>query len=213
MCAGLWHVLAMKVRRFVFLFLVLFGRSLAAESAFPAGEPAEPSRYRIFSRDLVRLAVQGEPDITVDRRIDGLGEVYVPLLGHVKIAGLTLAEAQVAIAKRYIDEEIFIKPEVVVTVIEYSPKEIMVLGQVGRQGKLSLPPEAVSMSIVEAITSAGGFTRIGKGDAVRVTRKDEKGVEQSVTVNVEKMIEGSAASNGAFMLQPGDVVFVPERIF
>lgn len=203
----------MTLRRLISFFLVLSGPLIAAEGSFPGAEPAEPARYRIFSRDLVRLAVQGEPDLTVDRRIDGLGEVYVPLLGHVKIAGLTLAEAQVAIAKRYIDEEIFIKPEVIVTVVEYSPKEIMVLGQVGRQGKLSLPPEAVGMSIVEAITSAGGFTRIGKGDAVRVTRKDEKGNEQSVTVNVEKMIEGSAAANGAFMLQPGDVVFVPERIF
>jgi protein involved in polysaccharide export with SLBB domain len=89
---------------------------------------------------------------------------------------------------------------------------VMVLGQVGKQGKQVLPPEAVTLTIVEAITSAGGFTRIAKGDAVRVTRKDERGGEQSFTVNVEKAIEGRA-SGEPFLLQPGDVVFVPERVF
>jgi protein involved in polysaccharide export with SLBB domain len=197
----------MKPHRLVYLFLGLFGAMPAAEN--PAGE----ARYRMFSRDLIRLAVQGEPELTVDRRIDGLGEIYVPLLGHVKISGLTPAEAQTEIAKRYVKEEIFIRPEVILAVIEYSPKEIMVLGQVGKQGKLVLPPEAVNMPIVEAITSSGGFTRIAKGDAVRVTRKDERGVEQAVTVNVEKMIDGRAGSIEAFFLQPGDVVFVPERVF
>jgi polysaccharide export outer membrane protein len=117
------------------------------------------------------------------------------------------------IAKRYVDGEIFIRPEVVVSLVEYSPKEVMVLGQVGKQGKQSLPPEAATMSIVETITAAGGFTRIAKGDAVRVTRKDERGAEQSFTVNVEKLIDGRAPAGESFLLQPGDVVFVPERVF
>lgn len=203
-----------RILRLSILLLSLSGLSFAAEQAAPAdGEATELARYRIFSRDLLRLSVQGEPDLTVDRRIDGLGEVQVPLLGYVRIAGLTVAEAQTLIAQRYVDAEIFIRPEVVVTIVEYSPKEIMVLGQVGKQGKLSLPPEAVSMSIVEAITAAGGLTRIGKGDAVRVTRKDEKGAEQSVTVNVERLISGNANTGPVYMLLPGDVVFVPERIF
>lgn len=177
-----------------------------------AEESAAPTRYQLFVRDLIRIAVQGEPDVSVDRRVDGLGEINVPLLGQIKVAGMTPAAAQELIAQRYIREEIFIRPQVVVTVIEYSPKEIMVLGQVGKQGKQPLAPEAVTMSVVEAITSAGGFTRIAKGDAVRVTRKDERG-EQSFTVNVEKLIQGRGTADEAFQLMPGDVVFVPERVF
>ena len=198
----------MKLTRFVFLLLCWLSPLVAAENA-----PVEATRYRLFSRDTIRLSVQGEPDLTVDRRIDALGEIYVPLLGHVKLSGLTATEAQAVIAKRYVEEEIFVRPEVIVTVLDYTPKEIMVLGQVGKQGKLFLPPEAISMSIVEAITSSGGFTRIAKSDAVRVTRKDERGTEQSQTINVEKMIDGRAGATEAFLLQPGDVVFVPERVF
>lgn len=172
-----------------------------------------PTEYRLFSRDLIRLAVRNEPDVSLDQRIDGTGTVTVPLLGPMKVAGLTLAEAQASIAKRYREEEIFVHPEVFITVLEYSPKEVMVLGQVSKQGKQSFPPEAGSMSIVEAITAAGGLTRIAKGDGVRVTRKDEQGVEHSVTVDVEKLIEGRGNKEDAYQLQPGDVVFVPERVF
>jgi polysaccharide export outer membrane protein len=192
--------------RFAFWFLLIVG-------ALRAGEPAPAGHYRLFVRDLLRLAVQGEADMTVDRRVDGLGAINVPLLGQLKVAGLTLAEVQALIAKRYVDEEIFVHPEIVVSVLDYSPKEVMVLGQVGKQGKQALPPEAVELTIVEAITSAGGFTRIAKGDGVRVSRKDERGNDQTFTVNVEKMIDGRNAPGETFLLQPGDVVFVPERVF
>ena len=202
----------MKIRLLLGIFLAGAALMLRAEDASPSDGTA-PARYRLFPRDLIRISVHGEPDAGVDRRLDSLGEVYVPLIGQVKLAGLTLNEAQVLLAKRYVEEEIFIRPDVLVSIVEYSPKEIMVLGQVGRQGKQVLPPEATSISIVEAITTAGGFTRIGRGDGVRVTRKDEKGVEQGFVVNVEKMIEGKAGAGEPFMLQPGDVVYVPERVF
>jgi protein involved in polysaccharide export with SLBB domain len=182
--------------------------------ALPAAEPKTSSeQYKLFSLDLVHISVQGEPDVSVDRRVDGDGRVNVPLLGDITVRGLSIAEAQKLIAQRYVEGEIFIRPEVVINVVAYSPKEIMVLGQVSTQGKVSFPPEVGSISIVEAITKAGGFTRIGKADGVRVTRKVKDGPEQSFTVNVEKLIGGRADPGDAFFLQPGDVVFVPERVF
>lgn len=197
----------MKIYRVILILCGLSNALLAAENA-----PIEPARYRLYIRDLVRVAVHGEPDIAADRRVDGLGEINVPLVGQVKVSGLTTAEAQDLITKLYVEHEIFIRPEVVISIVEYSPKEIMILGQVGKQGKQPFPPEVSVLSIVEAITSAGGFTRIAKGDAVKVTRKDERGVEQSFSVNVEKMVEGRSNVE-VTMLQPGDVVFVPERVF
>jgi protein involved in polysaccharide export with SLBB domain len=203
-----------KSRRFLGAFLRwcgLFGMMcLGASGVLPAAE-VESNNYRLFARDLVQIAVQGEPDVSVQRRVDATGEIPVPLLGSVKVAGLTVAQAQEAIRRRYIAEEIFIRPEVVVSVVEYSPKEILVLGQVGKQGKLALAPEASSMPIIEAITGAGGFTRIAKSDGVRVTRKDETGTERVFTVDVERMLAGRGGET--FQLQPGDVVFVPERVF
>lgn len=201
----------MMLLRPLYLLLLLAGTAILARAADEA--TAAVKEYRLFPRDLIRIAVHDEPDVATDQRINASGDVNVPLVGAVKVAGLTPVEAQKIIAKRYVDGEIFIHPEVSVGVIEYSPKEVMVLGQVGKQGKQSFPPEAGGVSIVEAITGAGGLNRIAKGDAVKVTRKDDNGTEQSFTVNVEKLIQGRAAPGDSFMLQPGDVVFVPERVF
>lgn len=203
-----WFALGSVMRRSMLVLIA----SLGVCGLLQAAEPAAPSSYRLFVRDLVQVAVQGEADVSVQRRVDGAGEIAVPLLGPVKVVGLTLAQAQAEIRRRYVAEEIFIRPEVVVSVVEYSPKEVMVLGQVGKQGKLSLSPEAAGMPIIEAITGAGGFTRIAKSDAVRVTRKDEGGAERIFTVDVEKMLSGRGGAE-PFQLQPGDVVFVPERVF
>jgi len=191
--------------------LLLGATVLVWGSLLPAAEAPASSNYRLFARDLVQIAVQGEPDVAVQRRIDASGEIPVPLLGAVKVAGLTAAQAQAEIRRRYIAEEIFIRPEVFVSVVEYSPKEVLVLGQVNKQGKLALSPESAAMPIIEAITGAGGFTRIAKSDGVRVTRKDETGAERVFTVDVERMLAGRGGD--PFQLQPGDVVFVPERVF
>lgn len=182
---------------------------LSVGTALHAAPPAD--NYRLYPRDLVQISVQGEPDVSVQRRIDATGEIPVPLLGPVKVAGLSMVQAQAEIRRRYMAEEIFISPEVFLSVVEYSPKEVLVLGQVSKQGKLALPAEASGMPIIEAITGAGGFTRIAKSDAVRVTRKDETGAERVFTVDVERLLAGRGGE--AFQLQPGDVVFVPERVF
>ena len=194
-------------RRVIFL-LCLFGwRAQAADSL-----PKSAGESLLFARDHVRIGVQGEPEVSVERQIDASGAVNLPLIGAVKISGLTVTDAERAIAALYVKEEIFIHPEVVVTVIAYAPKEVMLLGQVAKQGKIAFPADASNLSIVEAIASAGGLTRIAKGDAVRVTRHDGQ-AEQVFTVNVDKLVDGRAASTEKFMLQPGDVVFVPERVF
>jgi len=194
-----------------FALLVFLSFASIAWGAEETGKVIE--LFRLYPRDVVRISVQGEPDVGVERQIDGRGEVNVPLLGAIRIGGLTIADAQTAIADRYVKDEIFIHPEVVLTVTTYAAKEVTILGQIGRQGKVPLPAEMTTMPIVEAIAAAGGLTRIAKGDAVRVTRRDDQGNEQTVTVNVDKMVEGRGADRETFLLQPGDVVFVPERVF
>jgi protein involved in polysaccharide export with SLBB domain len=201
----------MTIFRFLQILLLGLGSAWCVRAADTPAAPAE--EYRLFPRDLIRITVHDEPDVSVEQRVNGMGEVNLPLLGPVKVAGLTITASQNLVAKRYVAAEIFVHPEVAIGVVEYCPKEVMVLGQVSKQGKQTFPPEAASLSIVEAITGAGGLTRIAKGDGVKITRKDENGNDQSFTVNVERLIQGRASPGDNFMLQPGDVVFVPERVF
>ena len=143
----------------------------------------------------------------------GNGMINVPLLGNVHVVGLDLATAENNIEELYIEQEIYIRPQITLQVAEYSKKEISVLGQIGRQGKIELPVESVEMSIINAITLAGGFSRIARADHVRVTRKSfETGNDEVFTVNVESMIEGRS-KKPVFIVYPGDIIFVPERLF
>ena len=65
---------------------------------------------------------------------------------------------------------------------------------------------------MEAISNAGGLTRIAKADTVRVTRRSDSGEEKIVTVDLERMIDGRGGV-AVFLVEPGDVVFIPERVF
>lgn len=197
------------------MFRSLFLLVAAVGSAFGqvSPSPAESDVYRLYPRDLIRFGVYGEGDLSASLRIAGNGNISVPLLGEIKVAGLTLSEAEKLIQERYISEQILIRPQVAIQVQEYSKKEILILGQAGRQGKIELPAESSSLSIVEAITAAGGFSRIGKGDSVRVTRKNpDSGVEEVFVVDAERLISGKGG-NEMFYVLPGDVIFVPERLF
>lgn len=174
---------------------------------------ASESAYRLFERDLVAFSVYGEKEMSAQLRISGTGMINVPLLGDIHVVGLDLASAERKIEKTFIEQHIFIRPQITLQVAEYSKKEISILGQIGRQGKIELPVESVEMSIVNAISLAGGLSRIAKGDSVRVTRRNlETGEEEVFIVNVERMIEGRSKEE-AFSVFPGDVIFVPERLF
>jgi protein involved in polysaccharide export with SLBB domain len=176
--------------------------------------PSATSEYRLFPRDLVRVTVHGEPELKdLDRRIDGGGRVSLPFISPVEIQGLTTAEAEMRIQRDYIDQQILIRPQVSVTVVEYDTREVSVLGQVRTPGRIAFPKEATNLSIIDAVSKAGGFTRIARTDSVRVTRKNGvNSTETSVTVDVARMFDGRGGGT-PFLLLPGDIVFVPERIF
>jgi polysaccharide export outer membrane protein len=178
----------------------------------PAKDGDKAREYHLFPRDMLKITILDEPDLSVDRRVDGLGRVTLPLVGIVDLKNLRITEAEEKVRQLYIAKEILIHPQVAITVSEYSPREISVLGQVGKPGNVPLPIESDSISIVDAISQAGGFTRISLTDGVQVTRHPaDGGADQSITVNVAKMIDGHSAA--PFTVVPGDVIFVPERIF
>jgi len=89
-------------------------------------------------------------------------------------------------------------------------EKVYILGQVSKPGAYSLPSGTV-LTVSKAVSLAGGFTKYARYTRVRVTRRTEEGVE-SFTVDVgEVMAKGAVEKD--LELRPGDLVFVPERIF
>ena len=189
---------------------------LAATLPLQAQADASAARrsYTIANTDRLRITVYQEEDLSVFSRVDAQGTVNLPLVGEVKVAGKTVSEAQVAIEAAYRDGRFLKKPQVTINIEEYAPREVSIDGKVRNPGRYPLPIEA-NLTVLELVTKAGGFTDTAKGTAVSVTRITPDGKKVTFTVDVESLIKGrdrAKATDNSLLLQPGDIVYVPERI-
>ena len=164
--------------------------------------------------DRVRIAVYQEDDLTSLTRIDARGRVNLPLIGEINIGGLTVIAAQAVIENAYKDGRFLRNPQVTVSVEEYAPREVSIQGRIRNAGRYTLPIES-TFTVVELVTKAGGIDDIGKGSAVSVTRILPDGTKKVFVVDVDSIIKGkkdTKIDDTTLMLQPGDIVYVPERL-
>ena len=197
----------------------------ALAAALAAAEPEKPAAagvsdrtqtYRIRSTDKLSIRVFQEDDLSTICRVDAKGTVNLPLVGEVRVHGQSLSQAERTIEAAYRDGRFLRKPEVTVTVEEYAPREVSIQGQVKNPGRYELPVEA-TFTVLDLVTKAGGFTDTAQGTAVRVTRILPDGSTKVLTVDVESLIKGkgNVKTNGqdsSLLLEPDDIVYVPERI-
>ena len=189
-----------------------------------AGQAQSPARdskdgqnpsYRILVRDQVQMTVFDEPDLSTVQRVDGRGQLRVPLLGNVKVSGHTIRDAEQLLEKLFVQGEFLKDPMVTIKIVEYAPREVSVLGAVRSPGTIPFPIEVNTMDIVDVISKVGGFTGIAKGEAVKVTRQNDSGDESVFKVDVESLITGRGGKPGSdrFLIYPGDVIYVPDRLW
>lgn len=177
-------------------------------------DPRKALVYRIATNDRIRIGIFQEPDLDTIARVDMKGTVNMPLLGQVKVQNLTINEAEKLIEDQYKSGRYLRNPQVTITVEEYAPREVSIQGQVRQPGRFPLPIEQ-TMSVLELVTKAGGFTDTAKGTAVTITRVNADGTKQVFSVDVESLIKGkdrAKAEDSSLTLLPGDIVYVPERI-
>lgn len=164
--------------------------------------------YILQSGDLVEIKVFMEPNMDRVLRISSNGTVTYPLIGNVRIGGFCVSDAEEQLAEKL---KYYIKnPQVSMLIKEYSNKMVYVLGQVKKPSELSIPPEK-TMTVLEAITSVGGFTDIANTSKIKVLRM-ENGKQKSIDVDVNAITKQGKKSLDV-ELMPGDVVFVPQSMF
>lgn len=204
------------------VFFTFIHRLICACSAFLAvhflsaqDSPAKPATsYTIALTDRIRISVYQEEDLSTIARVDAKGCVNLPLIGEITLAGKTVSEAQRIIESAYRDGRYLRSPQVTINIEEYAPREVSIQGMVRNPGRYPLPIEA-NLTVLELVTKAGGLTDTAKGTAISVTRITPDGKKQVFTVDVESLIKGrdrAKAADNSLILQPGDIVYVPERI-
>jgi polysaccharide export outer membrane protein len=167
-------------------------------------EPA-PAATTLGVNDVFEVRVFEEKELSGVFRVGADGSVSYPLCGRVEVGGLDAS----AVADRItacLKKGYLKSPQVSVFIKEYNSKKIFVLGQVQKPGTFTYEDQ---MSVVEAITRAGGFTRVAAKNQVVINRLVD-GKEQRLKIPVEDISLGLAPN---FVLQPGDIVFVPESFF
>ncbi len=189
---------------------------LASPVLAQGASPAELKKSYIHTlqlADRIHVSIYGEDDLRATVRIDARGRVNLPLVGEVAIGGLNLIEAQAAIEAAYKDGRFLRNPQATVSVEEYAPREVSISGAIRNAARYALPIES-TLTIVELVTKAGGFTDIAKGTAVTITRIMADGTKKVFTVDAESLIKGKrgAKPEDNILLQPGDIVYVPESL-
>lgn len=158
------------------------------------------SAIRLGPGDLVNVTVYGVSDLATKTRVGSNGDVYLPLIDYVHLAGLTLDEAQAAIEKRYVSGGFLVDPHVSVFIDEYASQGINVLGEVNRPG---VYPAIGKERLLDVVAAAGGLSERA-GQTATVTHRDEPG----------KLITASLRANTAvgadpsLQVLPGDTVVV-----
>jgi polysaccharide export outer membrane protein len=197
----------------VFLAWALGSLTVAAQENAKRLPRPVPS-YAIVATDRLRIDVYQEEDLSVIASVDAKGTINLRLVGEIVVAGKTVPEAQKAIEAAYREGRYLVTPQVTINIEEYAPREVSIDGMVRNPGRFPLPIES-GLTVADLVLKAGGLTDTARGSAVTVTRRGTDGKQTVFTVDVESLIKGKSsgkAADNAFLLQPGDIVFVPQRI-
>ena len=207
------------IRLVVFVLLLPFAihaqqrvdpaRAQPFASAQPlAALPVVDSDYTIREGDMVQMSVFNEPELAVSGRVRKDGTLQCPLIGQIRIAGLSQQAAAHAVQAAY-QKDYLVNPDVNLFVSQFSVQRITVLGQVMRPGSHDLPAEK-QLSILQVLGMAGGPTRIANLKKVTVKRTIN-GRPETIRVDVQSMVSGD--STQVFVVREDDVITVPESLF
>lgn len=189
------------------LLLSACGSAPTSEQAPPALPPM-PDRAALLQSaalgagDVVEVRVYEEKELSGLFRVASDGTFTYPLVGQVNAAGMTPGALSEHLTSR-LKEGFLRNPQVTVFVKESNSKKVFVLGEVHKPGTFGYED---NMTVVQAITMAGGFKDLADKNRTIVTRVIG-GTEKKIVVPVEQIGQGRMQN---MVLQPGDIVFVPE---
>ena len=190
------------------LLCMLFGSNATAQtpgatSPSPAPALAPAAEYRLASGDAVRISVYQSPDLTLEARISEAGLVSYPLLGNVKIGGMSISAAERVIADGLRNGNFVKAPQVSVLVTQVRGNQASVLGQVNRPGRF--PIEAADLRLSDLLAIAGGISSTGADNVVLVGTRDGRRIRKEIELS---SIFRSTNGEDDMLVLNGDVVYV-----
>lgn len=183
--------------------LTLFGMLCTLVLGWSAARAAGSQDYVLGPGDVIRVTVFQNNDLTAETRVSESGVISYPLLGTIKLGGLTVSAAEKAIADGLRNGHFVKQPQVSIFVIKIQGNQVSVLGQVNRPGRYPLESAGTKLSDVMAL--AGGVNVAGSDFVVLTGVRDGKPMRQTVD------LPGTFAPGQRSVdpvLQDGDTIWV-----
>ncbi len=194
---------------------LLIAASLVGALALVAHAPAADAKpdaklafYVLRPMDLVKVQVFQEPDMERDLRVSQDHTIVMPLIGVVDVRNRTVRDTELLIEELY-RRDYLVNPQVNITVTEYAQRTVNVFGAVNSPGSVLIPPER-EFTLLDAIARSGGFSRLANRTRVSLTRTRANGQTENFVINADQLVSGD--SQNRWLVQDGDVIFIPERM-
>jgi polysaccharide biosynthesis/export protein len=180
-------------------------------AARAAGSPADilpanaafGDRYEIGIGDVVAINVWKDAELSRTMPVRPDGEISLPVIGEIQVAGLTTAQLQALIVSRL--DPYIRNPQVNVIVQEIKSRTFNVMGKVNKPGSFDLTKPT---RVLDAIALAGGFQEYAKQSRLYVLRPLPSGEQTMLPFNYKAVIKGKRPTENV-QIQSGDTVVVP----
>lgn len=183
------------------ILFLLMTMGMIATTCYGADKLVCP-HYRIGPNDILHIYVWKEPDLTRDVTVMADGRITFPLIGEIMASGKTVAQLKEIITEKL--KKYVTAPEVTVIVNESRSRTIYTIGKLARPGPYSLVP---GMTVLQALSTAGGFTEWADTKNIIIVRRQE-GKEVQLHFNYKEYIEGKNVKQN-ILLKPNDTIVVP----
>ena len=173
----------------------------SAPAAAPAPASIDASKYIIGPDDVLQVTVWKEATLSGSFPVRPDGMISMVLLGDVKAAGMTPLQLGANLTtqyKKYIQD-----PIVTVLVQQFNSQRIFMVGELGHVGPVQITP---GMTVLQAISSAGGLTPYARKNRIYILRGPQ-GKQEKIPFNYKKAVAGDNSQD--VTLQPNDTVVVP----
>jgi polysaccharide export outer membrane protein len=151
--------------------------------------------YRLGAGDKIRVVVLSDTEFSADYEVNATGAISARMIGNVDVTGKTPGELEQILRDRYTSAGYLRSPRLGVELVSTRP--FFVIGEVARSGNF---PYISCLRVIQAIAIAGGFTRRASRTRVTIRRFFSNFAEE------EYVTEDT-------LVEPGDVIRVPERWF
>lgn len=182
---------------------------MAADKADPSKPvlPAAPvdSSYEIGPEDVISLWVYQQPSMIGTFVVPTDGMVNIPLIGPIKVGGLTRSQVESEVVDKLKTGEIVIDPNVTVNVTQVHSKKVYISGEgIAKPCEMDL---VVPTHVSEALAFAGGFKEFAKVKKIRIVRREKDGKTNVFYYNDKQVSHGQHLDQN-ILLKPGDHIYV-----